>query len=319
MNKQDALMKVLKYYGLLNATSGKYKIVCPFHADINASLQINIDDGFFHCYGCKRQGDALEFVRYANPNIDALNIYAEYYKILNANHTKNIQYNLDNKVSKKQIIADKRHYMDMAMDYYYGLKTENWEGINHEVKDYIINRGYTVDSLNKAKAKLTYNKIYPIVFPLNDMGNFKGWVSRTSSKKVEKIRKYLYNTGFTRTETIVGRYDNNVVMLTEGYFDYLKMKQFDVKYVGAILGWKISSSQIMKLKEKGVKTIISALDTDECGNKGTEELKNYFNVIRFEFPRGVKDPGDLTYQKFLAANIKTKKKYREAKENGFIK
>lgn len=63
--------------------------------------------------------------------------------------------------------------------------------------------------------------------------------------------------------------------------DRLKFLQFGESNVAAILGWKMSSEQIKKLKDKGVNTIISALDNDPCGKRGTAYLKEHFNVVRF--------------------------------------
>lgn len=39
--------------------------------------------------------------------------------------------------------------------------------------------------------------------------------------------------------------------------------------------------------------IISALDNTPTGEKGTEYLKQYFDVIRFKLPNSIKDIGDL--------------------------
>jgi hypothetical protein len=55
------------------------------------------------------------------------------------------------------------------------------------------------------------------------------------------------------------------------------------------------------------------LDNDKCGKQGTEYLKGFFKVIRFQFPEGCKDPGEMTYEQFKIANQKTKKLYRRIK------
>lgn len=309
------LAKVLHYYNLLEPTN-QYKIVCPFHNDINASMLINLDEGNYYCFGCNRSGNAYDFVKDANPELDDLNQIRLYYKILNSKKVKSI--NLKNKQNiskKKSVQAASELYLEIAEDYYFNLKTIDWNKVEDPIKEYMVNRGFEANTLNKCKAKLTYNKYYPIIFPMKDMGVFKGWVCRTSHPVVQKKRKYLYNKGFSRTNTLVGKYDNEVVVLVEGYMDYLKMKQNGVKYVAAILGWKITSAQVTKLKAMGVKHIISALDTDACGEKGTEYLKKFFKVTRFQFPDGVKDPGDLDKKLFKIANNKTKKLYKEEKLN----
>lgn len=303
------LAKVLHYYNLLEETD-PYKIVCPFHDDINASMLINLSEGRYYCFGCLRNGDAHDFVKDANPNLDDLQTMIQYYKILGSNKVKGIRYNTGNKISKLKQQQFREHDQTVAKDYYFNLRTIDWYWEDDPIAKYMSERGFNPDTLNKCKAKLTYNQFYPIIFPMNDMGEFKGWVSRTSNPIIQKKRKYLYNKGFSRSSTIVGKYDNDTVVLVEGFMDYLKMKQFGVTYVGAILGWKITSSQVSKLKAYGVKNIISALDVDKCGNKGTIELAKYFNVTRFQFPDGVKDPGDLNQETFRIANNKTKKLYR---------
>lgn len=307
------LAKILHYYNLLES-SDQYKIVCPFHNDINASMLINLNEGSYYCFGCNKNGNAYDFVKDANPKLDDLNKVRLYYKILKSKKVKGIKYDGSINIKKKKTQSPE-HVLDVASDYYYNLKTIDWSIETDPIKQYMVDRGFEVNTLNKCKAKLTYNNSYPIVFPMLDMGEFKGWVCRTSNPIIQQKRKYLYNKGFSRSNTLVGKYNNETVVLVEGYMDYLKMKQNGVTYVAAILGWKITTPQINKLKAMGVKNIISALDTDPCGQKGTEYLKKFFNVIRFQFPEGVKDPGDLNKELFKIANKETKKLFRRTKED----
>jgi DNA primase len=118
-------------------------------------------------------------------------------------------------------------------------------------------------------------------------------------KSIEEKRKYLYNEGFSRATTLVGTYGTkDYVFVVEGYMDRLKFVQFGEDNVVAILGWKMSHEQIQKLKKKGITKVISALDNDDCGKKGTEFLKKHFEVTRFAYLKGVKDPGEMTQESF---------------------
>jgi DNA primase len=36
--------------------------LCPFHKEKTGSFHVNPDRGFFHCFGCKEQGSAIDFV-----------------------------------------------------------------------------------------------------------------------------------------------------------------------------------------------------------------------------------------------------------------
>lgn len=300
------LAKVMHYYGLYEGSS-LYKIVCPFHEDVNASLKINIDEGSFYCFGCGATGDAMKFVSMINKSMDDLKSGIEFYKILKSDKSKAIILPSRSKkiTHNKQANLEARHY-------YFGLRTVDWAEEDCPERDYLLARGFTIDSLNKTKAKLTYNDQYPIVFPMNDMGKFRGYVCRTMNKQIEKKRKYLYNEGFSRSDTLVGNYNNEVVMVVEGYMDYLKARQLGVTYVCAILGWKTTAMQLMKLKEAGVKYIISALDRDKCGNDGSAYLAQHFKVIRFQYPLTVKDMGDMTAPMFEKANLETIRKFKEA-------
>ncbi len=307
VSRGEALAKVLHHYGLLEG-DGEFKIVCPFHDDVNASLLVNLLDGSFYCFGCNVSGDALQFVKLVSKTLNDLQACIKMCKILKSKKVKSI------KVSRKaRVKPDNEQSLAEAHDYYYGLKSTEWCIDNSPEKHYMKGRGFNQTTLTKCKAKLTYNSAYPIIFPLIDMGEFRGWVCRTTTKVIEEKRKYLYNTGFSRSNTLVGNYGNKVVMLVEGYMDYLKMRQFGVNFVAAILGWKLTEQQIKKLKNAGVETIISALDNDTCGKKGTEYAKKFFNVIRFQFPDGIKDPGELDDATFGKANLKTKQLYRRQK------
>lgn len=307
----DDLKKVMFYYGL----ELEDKIVCPFHDDNHPSCHVNYDDGYFHCFACESSGNAFDFVRLANPKVNGLNHLILYYAILNSRKVKKLKITKSTKAKKKKEMKDKMADLEFSHDYYFGLKTLDWRKVKSEYKDYMVNRGFSPATLNMCKAKLTItNKRYPLIFPIFDQDQFKGYVCRTTNKIVEKNRKYLYNTGFSRIDTLGGRYDNDVVVLCEGYMDQLKLRQFGLTYVAAIFGWKITGKQIDKLKARGVKTIISALDMDGPGRKGTDYLKNFFDVVEFQFPKGVKDPGDLDEKTFKIAHRKTKALYRSRRK-----
>lgn len=306
------LAKVLIYYGIINdVISSDFNIICPFHEDINPSMRVSLDDGSYFCFGCGLKGNALDFVKNANPELNELQCCVELERILNSKEIKqlNVKYRKKRRVQNKQALNE-------AKDYYYGLRSTDWNNIENEeqqkILDYMKQRGFNARALNVAQCKANYNIAYPFLFPLLDNGEFKGWVGRTTNKYVEKKRKYLYNDGFRKRNTLCGTYEQNkVVFICEGYFDYLSLKtKGHLKNVVAILGWHISDEQVKKLKDKGVITVVSALDNDKSGIKGTEYLKKFFNVVRFEFPEDVKDTGEMTEQQIKKALKQTGRKLK---------
>lgn len=314
------LQKVMFYYGL-EVDDPESRIICPFHDDNRPSMQINLDEGIFHCFACQVGGDAFEFVRLVHSEISGRSQLILYFMILNSKKVNKLKLNnvSANVVERKERSEEnKEQEQIMALDYYEGLRTDDWGKVDSIYKDYMIDRGFNTSILNYAKAKLTItDDNYPIVFPIYDNGEFKGYVCRTTNKKVERTRKYLYNKGFSRNSTLGGDYTKKVVVVTEGLFDALRLKQYGLDQVVAIFGWKITKNQIDKLRDQGVTTIISALDLDKPGKEGTDYLRNFFDVIEFQYPlyiegtkELIKDPGDLTEKQFKKAYSKTKKLFR---------
>lgn len=310
------LAKVLIYYGLIaDVVSSDFNIICPFHEDINPSMRICLDDGSFFCFGCGAKGNALDFVRKVHPELNELQTCVLLEQILNSDEIKklNVKYKKKRRINNRQALNE-------AHDYCYGLRTVDWNNIHtkeeQEVLQYMKQRGFDARALNIAQCKTNYNIAYPFLFPILDNGEFKGWVGRTMNKYVEKKRKYLYNDGFRKRDTLCGNYEQNkIVFICEGFMDYLSLRtRGHIKNVVAILGWHISDEQVQKLKDKGVTTVVSALDNDKAGNKGTEYLKKFFHVIRFAYPEGVKDAGEMSEQEIKKAIRWTRRAYKRDSE-----
>lgn len=295
----DALAKVLHYY---NYPSDEEKIVCPFHNDIYPSMQVNYSTGSCFCYGCQKAYDTLSIVKALENENDDLKACKKLAHIMT---TKKVSKIKARQPSERRVSNEDS--LTIAKDFYFNLKTIDWGNECSEELDYMVKRGFKSSTLNLCKAKYTYNKAYPLIFPMFDNKDFKGWVCRTTSKTIEKRRKYLYNEGFSRATTLCGSYSKGCVpIICEGYMDMLKFKQFGIKNVVAILGWKATPEQISKLKKMGISHVVSALDSDECGRKGTAYLKQFFKVTEFKYPPGVKDAGDMTQKQFDDSYRKTK-------------
>lgn len=294
------LAKVLWYYNLLSDThAATQKIICPFHQDANPSLLVNLEDGTWYCFGCNRSGDAAKFVSYMEKGLSDLQALKRYYEILKSDKCSDFT---PSQFAKKRRKPRSELYAQ-AYDYYHGLRRVDWryDGETEVVKarQYMKHRGFSVATLNKARAKVTYNNSYGIIFPMLDNGKFRGWVCRTMVKEIEQRRKYLYNEGFSRATTLVGDYGaKDYVFVVEGYMDRLKFVQCGYDNVVAILGWRITDEQVQKLKDKGITKVVSALDNDECGRRGTKYLGRFFEVVRFTYLKGLKDPGDMTQPMF---------------------
>lgn len=295
------LAKVLCYYGLVgDIITSEFNISCPFHDDSNPSMMIKLSNGTFYCFGCGLYGNAYDFVKFVQPELSDLQVCVVLEKILRSDKVVN----LGIRYKKKQSKSDVSLMLEEAEDYYYGLNRIDWttqlSEDQRKVFEYMHERGFTKQDLNFAGCKVSCNVAYPILFPILDNGKFRGYVGRTMRKSVEKKRKYLYNEGFRKRDTLCGTYEEkSIPVLCEGFLDYLSVKtKGRLKNVVAVLGWHISDLQIEKLYEKKIKKVICALDNpdvDKAGEKGLKLLEKHFEVIPFPYPVGVKDPGEMNF------------------------
>ena len=293
-------------------------------------MQICIPKAFFYCYGCNASGSTLElYLKYQQKEgrqISELQALKEISKICKAarngqkesissvgSKTHNNIYNIiySNNIDNNSFVDSKVGYkegLSSARNYYNTLPNPNWykpsknETVAEETREckaYMKGRGYSTKSLVEFQAKPSLNQKYPIVIPLLENGLFRGYVMRTFNKEIEQQRKYMYNSGFKRVLALPGKFKKQQpILLVEGYLDCIAAIQLGVKYAAAILGWKVSSEQVQKLKKKGITKIICGLDNDEAGRKGYKYLKriaklNNFSVVRVRYPKGIKDFGDL--------------------------
>lgn len=318
MNDGEKLARVLMHYRLITDTySLQYKIVCPFHADQNPSMLVDLSDGRWFCFGCQKSGDAQGFVRLMEKQYHGLNdlqAYKRYQKILSSTEYSDIKITTATKKERKRHNA--QLYAE-AYDFYHGLSQVDWTREDlpeymHDCREYMLQRGFTAEMLNSCGCRYTYQRNYELIFPMYDNGKFRGWVSRTRIPEVAEKRKYLYNEGFRRATTVVGEYRNcSTVYIVEGYMDRLKLVQLGIPNAVAILGWKASNQQIQRLQAQGIRHVISALDNDDCGRRGTEWLRKHFVVTRFRYLKGIKDPGDFTAETFSRMNGRTLHEYKQ--------
>ena len=59
VNIHDVVVRVV---ALKKAGSGRFKGLCPFHAEKTPSFNVSADKGFFKCFGCGKAGDVINFV-----------------------------------------------------------------------------------------------------------------------------------------------------------------------------------------------------------------------------------------------------------------
>ena len=280
------LYNVLTTYNLIHKdiTSSKVNINCFIHQDETPSMTVFLDTNKYYCHGCGAYGDYIDAIcELEKCNEFKARIIFEKIKkgSYYVNSPRDTMIKFKPALSFAEGVAKAKFYFERA-------EKADWD---LETYDYMFKRGYNSQTLNDAGVRFTFNDKYKIVVPIIENGAFRGYAKRRTDGE-DSIRKYLYNDGF-KPKIIHGDYRNKIVVITEGYMDWLKLKQNGFNYCCAILRWKANKQQLKKIK-RYAKVVISALDNSPTGEDGTKILEDNFDtVIRFPFPFNRKDVGEM--------------------------
>ena len=198
------------------------------------------------------------------------------------------------------------------------------------VNDYLDSRGFTSEEYDEYQIGVTkiYSKLKGyVVFLVEEDGECKGWVARSTKtkeelsqinddiseyniglpkyKKKRKELRYINSPGTDFSKLIFGIDELNIntktAILVEGIMDkrnvdkQMLLSSSDRIKCLSTFGKKVSKAQIAKLQRRGIENIIILFDPDAVNDskKYAYELDGYFNVL-VGFLKD-KDPGDLTH------------------------
>lgn len=171
-----------------------------------------------------------------------------------------------------------------------------------------IERGFKEETLDHFDVGVCYHpksKMYKrIVFPVFDEDDqyMVGCVGRTINGHSDKWKNlkgfnksnFLYN--YAKALPYIN--DSKAIILVEGQGDVLRFYEAGVNNVVGLFGCTLSDMQEFLIQKTKAKTVILALDNDDAGTKGTNQIKKqlpHFEVIQIQLSNS-KDIGDLTIQ-----------------------
>lgn len=192
---------------------------------------------------------------------------------------------------------------------------------------YLKDRGFTYDDYDCFPVGTTRGLNFKfddyVIFPIINDEMTVGYVSRHtwSKSEIEEHNKHAKRNGKYQilryrnsTENdfikLLYNYDSivedetDIVVLTEGIFDAIsltrKLELYDDHSIVPIatFGKKISDTQMLKLQDKGVRTVVIGYDSDatESINKAAQMLSDYFDVFIAKIDSDGKDWDEMSYK-----------------------
>jgi len=294
-------------YLKLKKIGKNYFANCPFHNENAPSFQINIETGFYRCYGCSNSGDIIDFYK----NIEnksfiqsVLDLAEEYNikleidekvkeyisyrkKLFNANR---LVYNIYNKNLKENKNVLKYLYKDRNLSLtsinkfkLCASSSNQLSNIDHLYKQYFKDLNLVMEGENGNE--FDYFRTERAIFPfVNEYGQIIGFSSRALNDK--EMPKYLHTKDseiFLKSDEIYGIHQaldsikkKDSVIIVEGYMDCIRSHENGFTNTVALAGLNMSENVAKKLG-KLTKNFYICLDNDEAGQNA---LKNIYDALK---------------------------------------
>ena len=316
-----------EYVQLSPAGRGRLKGLCPFHKEKSPSFQVDIEQGYFYCFGCKAGGDMFSFVqRQENLSFsDALRKLAD-----KAGVTVETRYGEKTSRDLYDVNAFALAYFrenlgGPGLDYFrrrglsdetierfeLGYAPDGWDGLLKRAKARGVNERQLLDA-GLMSENVESGRIYDrfrgrVMFPIRDhLGRLSGFGGRVlgdekpkylNTPETDAFRKgeLLYGLNLAR-EALKDSPSGGDLIVVEGYMDVIAMQQAGFTGAVATLGTALTAEHATLLSRLGVAGLSLMFDRDEAGLKATlsgldQVLGAKFRVRATSVPNG-KDPAD---------------------------
>ncbi len=319
-----------EYVRLTPAGKGRLKGLCPFHKEKSPSFQVDTDQGYFYCFGCKAGGDVFSFVqRTENLSFgDALRKLAERAGIqVEAKYGEKSNRDLYD-VNAFALAYFREHlaggpalaYLrgrgltDATLDAFeLGYAPEGWDGLLRHARTKGLSERQLLEAgllTENAENGRVYDRFRGrVMFPIRDhLGRLVGFGGRVlddskpkylNTPETDAFRKGELLYGLDKARTGLGRGDGSPdteLIVVEGYMDVITMHQYGFTGAVASLGTALTAEHATLLERLGARSISLMFDRDEAGLKAMlsgldQVLGAKFRVRATSVPSG-KDPAD---------------------------
>ena len=285
--------------------------LCPFHEEKTPSFSVAPDKGIYHCFGCGKGGNAVNFI-IENEKlsfVEAIQQLGQHLGIQvefsGSNESKNLFDNLykihedASSLYHKTLLSDRgKKALKYLMDR--GLSLDSIKlfsvGFAPESSKFLLNtiksNGYDREVLEKSglfgysKSEFFDRFRSRIMFPIwNSSSKIVGFGGRVFAS--EDPAKYMNSPEtplYKKSDIFYGLHNarnairkNGYAILVEGYTDVIQLYQNGIKNCVAVSGTAFSERHVSQMKRFCSKALL-AYDGDSAGISAT--LKTGYNLIK---------------------------------------
>ncbi|HOX92644.1 MAG TPA: DNA primase, partial [Spirochaetales bacterium] len=304
---QSDIVRVVGEYVRLEKRGSRWTGLCPFHTEKTPSFGVNEERGFFYCFGCKKGGDAITFIR----EMEGCG-YVEAVERLATKAGVTISYEGEDDPEERKKAQEKdalyelyerlsgafhhllredprgSHALSYARsrclgdDIITGFRLGYAPADRRWLSRFLESKGYSKDFLarsglfsqNYADVSIFSDRL---LFPIRDeRGRTVAFGGRLLSGEGPKYINSPETAIFRKHDTLFALSDAReamrsaaVAMVCEGYMDALAFHAAGVRYAVAPLGTSFTEGQA-KLIKRYATSVVLAFDGDQAGIKATE-------------------------------------------------
>ena len=292
-----------------------YVGLCPFHQEKSPSFHVSPTKQFFYCYGCKKGGDAISFVRYRDrvEFMDALRSLAEGLGL----DLPRFGRGPAGKSGERQGLID---LQSAAAGYFAGLLRH--PQIGQAARDYLATRGFNEDAIGRFQIgyaadawdgllRSAVGRKFPpeqmvvggllkkrenavgfydtfrnrLMFPIRDeSGRVIAFGGRVMPGSADPA-KYLNSPEtplFSKSRCVFGLdqakqkiVESRTVVVVEGYTDVIMAHQFGAANVVSVLGTAMTEQHVSLLR-RFADRIVLLFDPDTAGDTAVDRAVGLF-------------------------------------------
>ncbi|MDL2345197.1 DNA primase [Deinococcus sp. MIMF12] len=306
------------------AGKSRLKGLCPFHKEKSPSFQVDTEQGYFYCFGCKAGGDVFAFVqRVENLEFgDALRQLADRAGIqVEARYGERSSRDLYD-VNAFALDYFREQLSGPALDYLrrrgltdatleafeLGYAPDSWDGLLKRARARNLTERQLLEagllSENPESGRVYDRFRGRVMFPIRDhLGRLVGFGGRVLDDSKPKYLNTPETEAFHKGEVLYGLdkvrptlKGGSELIVVEGYMDVITLHQHGFTGAVASLGTALTAEHAALLERLGASSLVLMFDRDEAGLKATlsgldQVLGAKFRVRATSVPSG-KDPAD---------------------------
>jgi DNA primase len=331
VRQQTDIVKLISEHTQLKRVGRRWSGLCPFHTEKTASFSVNGEEGLYHCFGCKKSGDAITFVRELEHTDfpGAIEYLARKsgitlrYTDANEGAARSRKKQLTSNVAKAAELYhewlntpeanDARGYLrsrgftsEMVREYEVGFAPDRWDALAKRLKlsdkDLVDSGLGKINSIGKQMDWQRGRIVFPVYDEKGDAVGFGGRIMpggegakyiNSQECLVYSKSRVLYGLNWAKEHIVA----SGEAIICEGYTDVIGFGRAGIKTAVATCGTALTDDHL-KLLKRFTNRIVLAFDADDAGKAAADrvyewEQKYEIEVMVADLPTGV-DPDDLS-------------------------